>query len=600
MKIIILIKLKNVWGVRISFSLEEIIDKIISEAGISKKELEQRIRAKREELGGLITEDGAAHIVASELGIDLFKDQKYKDARLFIKDLIPGMNNISVTGRVMKMYSPVEFEREGKKSQVVNLILGDKTKEIRTVLWDDHARNIDEVSRGAILRIISGYVKEGLKEAPELHVGYRGRIIIDPEDANVVDFPTVKEFTHKISELGANLNDVDIVGVVERFYPVSTFQRQDGSEGKRASLMLKDDTGSIRIVLWDKNTEIVDQITTGSILRLEGAYTKEGLKGQIELHGGGRTRVELNPEVSVELPTDESNIINIADLQPNMNSVDIFARVIHIGEIREFTTKDGRAGRLITLFLKDMTGDTRAVLWDESVTLVESATAGDLLLIQNAYTREGLSGETEIHIGRLSTITINPKELEEAGQSISPVKKPFIYEKIIYDTAKEYQRMLIKDCKENQFAEVRGTILKLYERRPTYEACPTCRRGVNTENNEKVCPNCGKIDKVIPRLLLSGVLDDGSGNIRFVAIGEEGEKIIELTTAEIVDLIEKAEFSDAPLRKLSSKTIGKEIVATGKIMRNEILDALELNIAQIKIPNIVEEAKRILESESTW
>jgi ssDNA-binding replication factor A large subunit len=283
-----------------------------------------------------------------------------------------------------------------------------------------------------------------------------------------------------------------------------------------------------------------------------------------------------------------------------MNSVDVFARIIHIGEIREFTTKDGRTGRLITLFVKDMTGDTRAVLWDESVNLVESATAGDLLLIQNAYTREGLSGDTEIHIGRLSTININPKELEEAGRSISPVKKPFVDEKITYDAAKEYQRMFIKDCNENQFAEVRGTILKLYERKPIYEACPTCRRGVKTENNEKICPNCGKIDTAIPRLLLSGILDDGTGNIRFVVIGEDGEKIMELKTAEMVDLVEKSEHPDAPIRELSSKIIGKEIVATGKIMRNEVLDALELNIVQIKIPNIIEEAKRILESELTW
>ena len=579
------------WGVRISFSLEEIIDKIISETGISKKELEQRIREKREELGGLITEDGAAHIVASELGIDLFKDQKYKEAKLFIKDLIPGMNNISVTGRVMRIYSLVEFEREGKKSQVVNLMLGDKTKEIRVVLWEDHARNIDKISRGDILRILSGYVKEGLRDASELHVGYRGRIIIDPEDVNSADFPSVREFTHKINELEANLNDVDVLAVVDRFYPISTFQRQDGSEGKRASLIIKDDTGSIRVVLWDKNAEIVDQIATGTIIRLEGAYTKEGLK-QTELHGGGRTRVVIDPETSIELPTGELNILNVTDLKPNMYSVDIFARVMHIGDLREFTTKDGRTGRLITLFIKDTTGDIRTVLWDESVDLVQNVTPGDLLLIQNAYTREGLSAETEIHVGRQSNITINPKELEEEGQLISQVKETFIDEKQISEAAKEYIRVFIKDCKENQFAEVRGTILKLYERNPIYNACPTCRRGVKIENKEKICPNCGKIDKVIPRLLLSGVLDDGSGNIRFVVIGKEGEKILELTTDEVVASIEKSEFPSTLLQKYSSKISGKEILAAGKVVRNEVLDALELNIAQIQMPNILEEAKK--------
>ena len=582
------------WGVFISFSLDEIIDKIIAETGISKKELARKISEKREELGGLITEDGAAHIVASELGIDLFKDQKYKDARLFIKDLISGMNNITVTGRVMKIYAAREFVREGKQSQVVSLLLGDKTKEIRTVLWGDHALNVDKISRGTVLRILSGYVKEGLKEETELHVGYRGRIIIDPEDANAADFPLVKEFSHKISELEANLNDIDVLGVVERFYPISTFQRQDGSEGKRASLILRDDTGSTRVVLWDKNAETVDHIEMGTILRLEGAYTKEGLNNQIEVHGGGRTRVGIDPETSIEFLTSEPDIVNIENLQPNMRSVDIFTRLMHIEDIREFTTKDGRSGRLITLFVKDTTGDIRTVLWDESINLVQNATPGDLLLIQNAYTREGLSGETEIHVGRLSNIIINPKELEEAGQLISHVKETFMEEKLVSEATKEYHRIFIKDSNENQFAEVRGTILKLYERNPIYEACPTCRRGVKTENNEKICPNCGKIDKVIPRLLLSGILDDGSGNIRFVVIGKEGEKILELTTDEVVTSIEKSEFPDVPIRNYSSKIIGKEIVATGKIVRNEVLDALELNIAQIQTLHIHEEAKKIL------
>lgn len=578
----------------ISFSLEEIIDKIISETKISKKELEERIRVKREELGGLITEEGAAHIVASELGIDLFKDQKLSTTQLFIKDLIPGMNNISVIGRVMKIYASREFVRDGKQSYVVNLILGDKTKTIRTVLWGDHAQNIDKISRGDILRILSGYVKEGLKEDPELHVGYRGRILINPEDANAADFPFVKEFTHKIDGLEANLNDIDIIGVVERAYPISTFQRKDGSEGKRASLIMRDDTGSTRVVLWDKNAEIIDKIAVGTILRLEGAYTKEGLKNQIEVHGGGRTGIVIDPETSIEFSVGEPELKNIVDLQLNMYSVDIFARIMHIGDLREFTKKDGKSGQLITLYVKDTTGDVRTVLWDESVNLVQNATSGDLLLIQNAYTREGISGDTELHVGRQSSIVINPKELEEKGQLISQVKEPFIEEKLTPDAVKEYPRVYIKDCKENQFVEVRGTVLKLYERNPIYEACPKCRKGVKSENNEKICPNCGKIDKSIPRLLLSGILDDGSGNIRFVVIGKEGEKILELTTDELVTSLEKAESPDAPIRKYAPQIIGKEIIAAGKIIKNEVLDAIELFISQIQVSNTLEEAKRTI------
>ncbi len=157
-------------------------------------------------------------------------------------------------------------------------------------------------------------MKEGLQGDPELHVGYRGRIIINPEDADASDFPFVKEFTHKIDGLEANLNDIDVLGIVERVYPISTFQRKDGSEGKRASLILRDDSGSTRVVLWDKSAEVVDQIEAGTILRLEGAYTKEGLKDQIEVHGGGRTGVVIDPKTSIEFSLGSPELINIIKL----------------------------------------------------------------------------------------------------------------------------------------------------------------------------------------------------------------------------------------------------------------------------------------------
>ena len=267
---------------------------------------------------------------------------------------------------------------------------------------------------------------------------------------------------------------------------------------------------------------------------------------------------------------------------------------MHIEDLREFTRKDGKSGRLITLYVKDTTGDVRTVLWDESVNLVQNANPGDLLLIQTAYTKEGISGNTELHVGSRSSIVINPKELQEKGQLISQVKEPFIEEKLTPEATKEYRRVLIKDCKENQFAEVRGSILKLYERNPVYEACPECRRGVKSENNEKLCPNCGKIDKSIPRLLLNGILDDGSGNLRFVIIGNEGEKILDMTTEELVNSIEKADSPEAPIRQFAPKIIGKEIIAAGKIIRNEVLDTLELNISQIRVSNTLEEANKII------
>ena len=49
---------------------EDLVDLICEKSGLSREEIERRIEAKRAKLSGLISKEGAAQIIASELGID--------------------------------------------------------------------------------------------------------------------------------------------------------------------------------------------------------------------------------------------------------------------------------------------------------------------------------------------------------------------------------------------------------------------------------------------------------------------------------------------------------------------------------------------------
>ena len=83
--------------------LDEMVKKISGETGIKEEEILDRIEQKRKELGGLITLEGAAHIVANELGINLF--EKLSDIiELKIENIIPGMRNVDVIGRVLRIF----------------------------------------------------------------------------------------------------------------------------------------------------------------------------------------------------------------------------------------------------------------------------------------------------------------------------------------------------------------------------------------------------------------------------------------------------------------------------------------------------------------
>ena len=56
----------------IQMPYDEIIQMIKESSSLSQDEIEDKIKAKTEQLAGLISKEGAAHIVANELGLKLF------------------------------------------------------------------------------------------------------------------------------------------------------------------------------------------------------------------------------------------------------------------------------------------------------------------------------------------------------------------------------------------------------------------------------------------------------------------------------------------------------------------------------------------------
>jgi len=57
----------------IKIPYEEIILKINESTKMNSSEIEERIEKKMKQLAGLISKEGAAHIVANELGVKIFE-----------------------------------------------------------------------------------------------------------------------------------------------------------------------------------------------------------------------------------------------------------------------------------------------------------------------------------------------------------------------------------------------------------------------------------------------------------------------------------------------------------------------------------------------
>ena len=160
---------------------EEIILKINERANIPVSEIEGRIENKLKQLSGLISKEGAAHIVANELGVKLFEQLSGK---LQIKNIISGMRDVETIGKVLQVYDIKAFASETRSGRVASILIGDETGTIRAVLWGNQADNVLSLGRDSIVKIIGAYVRDN-NGRKEIHLNERSQLIINPQGESI-------------------------------------------------------------------------------------------------------------------------------------------------------------------------------------------------------------------------------------------------------------------------------------------------------------------------------------------------------------------------------------------------------------------------------
>ena len=137
---------------------EELIEEIRGKTKLSKEEIEKRIEDKIIDLSDLISKEGAAYLVARELGINLIKDNI---RRLKIKNIVPGLSSITIIGRVIKIFPLKEFVKNERKGKFLSVLLGDDTGTIRLVLWDSDSQLIEKnkIKEGDIVKISACFTR---------------------------------------------------------------------------------------------------------------------------------------------------------------------------------------------------------------------------------------------------------------------------------------------------------------------------------------------------------------------------------------------------------------------------------------------------------
>src|SRR3989344_7585841 len=190
---------------------EKLVSIISKSSGLGKEEIEMKVNAKREKISGMISPEGAAQIIAAELGIS-FDTEKIK-----INDLLPGMRKVNIVGKILNI-SPVRSftTKNGQEGKVVNLFVADETSNIKVVLWDtNHIVKIErnEISHESVVEITNGMMREN-----ELHLGNFSEIKLSAEPLGEVKTARVLK-EKKILELNVGDDARLRAFIVQAFEP---------------------------------------------------------------------------------------------------------------------------------------------------------------------------------------------------------------------------------------------------------------------------------------------------------------------------------------------------------------------------------------------
>jgi replication factor A1 len=373
-----------------SLSLSEIYAEL--DLPVDEDEFRERVEDKVEQMGGLCDEATAAKLVSHELEEDRVYD---------VDEITVEKDEVRFVGKVVDVGEPKEFERdEGDDGMVANVRVRDETGEVRVALWDEYAASVDELEEGDVLKV-KGAPKDGWNGGVEINAR---EIEIDEEDEHEVDVD-VTDSAVGAGEVTAGASDISVLGRVLETSEPRTFDRDDG-EGKVANIAVGDETGWVRVALWDERADDVSPLTDGDVVRVRDGYARER-DGGVEVNVGSRGTVERVEEdeldESVEFHPDPTPV---AELEID-ETYDVAGVVTDTGETRTFDRDDGSQGKVRNVRLRDDTGEVRVALWGEKADL--SFAPGDEVAILNMEAQEGWNDGVEGSVNWASTVYVRSK-----------------------------------------------------------------------------------------------------------------------------------------------------------------------------------------------
>ncbi|MHA2423208.1 MAG: OB-fold nucleic acid binding domain-containing protein [Candidatus Thorarchaeota archaeon] len=273
-------------------------------------------------------------------------------------------------------------------------------------------KHLPEYDRKAIMKMVDEKREE---LGPEIVNEEAAAMIVARElglDLHQVS-PRARQLIGDISE---NSRNVVLTAKVVHVGTVRTFARKDGGEGKVASIKIADESGQIRVTMWDEITRYVseNQLAVGDIIQIRSGYVKKGLRDALELNLGRMGDIKKLEDYELEdidISVGEPQSNKVSDLAEGLYDLTLTVKVERKFRLSTFTRKtDGSEGKVLSMVVGDDSGTTRLVFWDDLAETASEIEDGEVIRLSGGMTRPGRNdGEIEVHASRSSTLERNLK-----------------------------------------------------------------------------------------------------------------------------------------------------------------------------------------------
>ena len=282
---------------------------------------------------------------------------------------------VSIKGRILRIFPPRTVEFEDREGKVQDVLLMDKYGSVRVSFWGGSIQKLRDIKEGDTVLIKHCKVKSYLTPEGEEVITLSAQSYSEVVKEDTSEVPDLAQELVKIGDLKyldeRSRRDVTTVGRVIEVQEIRKFKREDGSTGKVRNIVIEDETGSIRVALWDEHATV--DIKEGDVVKVVSGYMREGV---MELNVGRYGRIEVNPQgVSIaierkfikELETGESaeirgTVVDYIKQEPILHLCPHCNRRVTLSEEGKFICSEcgevePREVPVCTLILDDGTGN---------------------------------------------------------------------------------------------------------------------------------------------------------------------------------------------------------------------------------------------------